>query len=66
MAFCGDEFISKFPLRMSFSGNIQISLKCWLFLRPIQSFAHEKAHGTGTVVETIDRLAMAISACTVN
>ena len=66
MAFCGDEFISKFPLRMSFSGNTQISLKCWLFLGRPQSFAHEKLRGPGTCVETIDRVAMAISARTVN
>lgn len=66
MAFCGDEFISEFPLGMSFSGNTQISLKCWLFLGPPQSFAHEKLRGPGTSVETTDGVAMAISARTVN
>lgn len=66
MAFCGHEFISKFPLRMSFRGKVQISLKCWLFLYPLQSFAHEKIHEAGASVKSIDGLEMVILACTVN
>lgn len=48
------------PLRMSFGGKVQISSKCWLFLGLLQSFAHEKVHGTGTSLGTVDGLAMAI------
>lgn len=32
MAFRGDEFISTFPVRMSFSGDVQISLNADCFL----------------------------------
>lgn len=63
MVFCEDEFISNFPLRMSFSGNAQISLKC-CFSNLLNHLQMKKF--IENAVETSDRLAMAILVCSVN